>query len=252
MIRKKCLVIPKPNAKAKIRLICLPYAGGSARVFFPWLESLSKNIELVAVQMPGRSERMAHKAHTDMTAMAQELYEVMPDLFDKPFCLFGHSLGSKLAFELALMLQSRNTNLPEHIFLSGSRPPHLPDKEEKIHDLPYEEFWKEVEALNGTPKIVFENEEMMQCLTPLLRADFKVAETYQFKNGPMISSNVSILGGRKDADVPEIDIRRWGELFNGNAQVRMFDGGHFFIEENQDEVVTYINRVVNDNVPMKA
>jgi surfactin synthase thioesterase subunit len=245
MLRRKCFVIPKPNRQAAMRLFCFPYAGGNANAFFSWTNKLPDNIELVVFQMPGRVERSSEPLHQEMASVISELYEALPLLSDKPFCFFGHSLGSKVVIELSAHLQVLGGRMPSHIFVSGSLAPHLKNHSKMLYNLPKQEFINELSELNGTPKEILENVEFMSYLEPMLRADFKLAETYQYKRRIIINSDVTILGGINDIDIPKCKQNRWSELFKGNAEHFMFNGGHFFIDEAQEDVLACVNRVLN-------
>jgi len=101
-----------------------------------------------------------------------------PQVIDRPYLLFGHSLGSRIAFELALRCRQLGLPSPVSFIASGSRAPHLRTHENPIYDLPEAEFVAKLRDLKGTPEEVLRNEELIQLLTPLLRADFRIADLY--------------------------------------------------------------------------
>lgn len=47
----------KSSPQARLRLFCLPYAGGSALMFRTWPNALPADVEVCPVQLPGRSTR---------------------------------------------------------------------------------------------------------------------------------------------------------------------------------------------------
>lgn len=91
----------RPVADAAARLICIPHAGGTAAAFAGWVNAIPANVELVAVQPPGRAERMSEPAHVSMAPLVEEIFRALQPFLELPFVLFGHSLGSWVAFELA-------------------------------------------------------------------------------------------------------------------------------------------------------
>src|SRR5215471_749362 len=126
---------PQPKLAPAARLICLPYAGGSAATYVPWAKSLPPRVELIALQPPGRGSRMAESPHARMEALVAELMRAFPMLTDRPYVLFGHSLGSRVAFEVTLQCQLEGITLPVRLVASGSRAPYLAKSEPVIHDL---------------------------------------------------------------------------------------------------------------------
>jgi medium-chain acyl-[acyl-carrier-protein] hydrolase len=225
-----------PHASAKpqaaLRLFCFPYAGGSAAIYRPWAASLPPAIELCAVQLPGRGERLDEPSYTDLRALVGDAEAALLPYLDKPFALFGHSMGAMIAFELARRLRDRGLN-PVHLFLSARRAPQLEVEEEITYNLPEPEFIDEVRRLNGTPQEVLEHPELMQMVLPLLRADFEVVETYRYEPGAPLDCPVTVFGGLQDSDVPRPQLDAWREHTTAAFSVRMLPGDHFFLHKTQ-------------------
>ena len=141
MTESKWFVRPNKTSDCEMRMFCFPYAGGSAATFIPWVKQLPSWLELVAVQPPGRSSRMFEEPYQEMQLLIDDLILAFKQLIDKPFMFFGHSLGSRVAFELSKRLQSEGLPLPQHFIASGSRAPFIPCREKPIFDLPEEQFY---------------------------------------------------------------------------------------------------------------
>jgi medium-chain acyl-[acyl-carrier-protein] hydrolase len=208
----------------------LPYAGGGASAYHLWLSALPSFVELCPIQLPGRENRFKDTLFTHwvplVRAVAQSLY---PHL-DKPFAFFGHSLGAMLAFELARLLRREHGPEPLHLFVSGHSAPHIPNTELPISTLPYEKFIREVQRYEGMPPEVLESEELMRYVIPILRADFSVCESYMYTEEPPLGSSITAYGGLRDDKVPRADIEAWREQTSSNFELRMFPGGHFFLQ----------------------
>src|SRR5438445_1270817 len=104
---KNWLRIVRPNPEAALRLFCFPWAGGTSSAFSRWGEELSPRIEVCAVQLPGREDRLRERPCTDLTSAAEELTPLLERSLDRPFASFGHSLAAPLAFEVARLLRAR-------------------------------------------------------------------------------------------------------------------------------------------------
>ena len=184
MSTSRWIVVPKPNARAGLRLFCFPYAGGGASIFTAWPEWLPITIEVIAVQLPGRGRRISEEPYTSLSDLVGELVQVLLPSLEKPFAFFGHSMGALLAFESARVLRSMDGPTPAHLTVSGAGAPQVPDPDPPIHDLPDREFLKEIKQLNGTPIELFDSKEMVEIMLPTLRADFAVIEDYVYTPQP--------------------------------------------------------------------
>lgn len=241
MTKSSSFSISHPITKPTLRLFCLPYAGGSASIYFAWAKALPANVELVALQPPGRANRISEAPHTRMEALVEELYTAVAPLLDVPYVVFGHSLGSRVGFELVRMARRRGRRLPEHFIASGSPAPDLPAHSRNIHDLPKERFIQELRELNGTPEVVLANEEFVELLLPLLRADFKLSETYAFAPEPPLDCTLSIFSGEYDKEIGPEQLAAWRPHFTRTSEITMFPGDHFFVDKLRQSVLSQVN-----------
>src|SRR6185437_8848497 len=173
----------RPNARARLRLFCFPYAGGGPAIYRLWPQNLPTDVEICVAQLPGRGTRMREQPFTNLDALVQAATEAIKPLLDKPFALFGHSMGAMISFELARRLREQGQPQPSYLFISGRRAPQLPNDDPLSYNLPDTELRQELLRLNGTPKEVLEHPELMELMLPLLRADFSVVETYEYRPG---------------------------------------------------------------------
>jgi medium-chain acyl-[acyl-carrier-protein] hydrolase len=93
--------IRSPNPAARMRLFCFPYAGAGAGAYREWPMLLPRDIEVVAVQLPGREWRIQESPLADMRLLAQDALRSISPYLDKPFAFLGISMGGTLIFELA-------------------------------------------------------------------------------------------------------------------------------------------------------
>jgi medium-chain acyl-[acyl-carrier-protein] hydrolase len=236
------VVLPRPNPAARLRLLCFPYAGGGASIFAAWPRLLPPEVEVVAVQLPGRENRIGEKPISDLRELTAQFGQVLGPFMDRPFAFFGHSNGGLMAFELARLLRREGRTAPQHLVVSGRPAPQVELEGPKLHDLPEDEFHDMLRRFNGTPEEVLQNAEIMQLITPMLRADFSLGETYEFTPEAPLSIPLSAYGGVTDGEVPTWQVEAWREQAAGEFRVKMFSGGHFFINENRDEVLAELSR----------
>lgn len=227
-----------------LRLFCFHYAGGNANIFRSWYKNLPQQIEVLPVELPGHGTRLREGLFNDLPSLVEEIGKAIVTSLDKPFAFFGHSMGALISFELARFLRRHRLRLPEHLFVSAHIAPHLQGKHEPIHNLPDDEFIRELRSLNGTSDEVLRNRELMALLQPVLRADFKVCETYQFRKQPPLNIPITAFGGMEDNDVTETELKAWQEHTTSDFKLQMLPGDHFFIHSQQAEILKIVSQEI--------
>ena len=239
---ERWLAYREANPRARLRMFCFPYAGGGASAYRGWGASLPQEIEVCPVQLPGREGRLREQPFTRPEELIQAVADALTPWFDLPFVFFGHSMGAMIGFELSRELRRRGRTLPLHLFVSGRRAPQLPTRDEPIHDLPEPEFIERLRELNGTPEEVLQHAELMKLLTPLLRADFAVNETYNYTEEEPLDPGISAFGGLADSDVKREDVEAWSIQTRGRFRMRMMPGDHFFLHPQKDLIIESVAR----------
>lgn len=241
------IITPKPVHNAKVKLICLPFAGGSSANFRDWPSLLPASVELSAIEIPGRGGRLSEPLMKRIAPLAGAIASAMHPFLDRPFALFGHSMGALTGYELSHLLRSRYQLNPVHLFLSGRGAPQLPPKEKPIHGLSKEEFVQEIKRYNGTPREVLEHEELMDIMIPILRADFEVCETYNYRAKPQLDCPISVYSGLQDPGTNRKNLNSWQEHTRGPFNVRMFPGDHFYLLNAQTDLIHALARDLNNH-----
>jgi len=243
------LLIPQPNPQASLRLFCFPYAGGGAVIFHKWPSFLPTEVEVCAIELPGRGTRIREAPLTQMTTLVQAVAQVLvPDL-DIPFAFYGHSMGAVISFELARQLRREHGLKPVHLFVSGHRAPQIPDTDPPTYNLPEPEFIEELQRLNGTPVEVLENPELRRLIIPILRADLSVCQTYVYEADAPLATPMSAFGGLQDEDVTRDLIDAWRYQTTAPFSLRMLPGGHFFIQTAQPLLLEILSQDLIEILP---
>ncbi|WP_139491421.1 thioesterase II family protein [Brevibacillus dissolubilis] len=230
-----------------VKLFCVPYSGGSATLYLRWKEFLNDSVELHPLELRGRGKRFIEPLYESMSEAVSDLYEnIKPHLNGSPYVLFGHSLGGILVYELAQLIRQKGDNMPLMLIPSGRRPPsQLSGK--KRHLLSDEEFKQELFSMGGTPKEILEHAELLELFLPILRADFKLADTYVHdKSQPKLDTDVVVLNGTEDDLVNAELLPEWSEYALGKMSIHHFEGGHFFLHDHAESICQLIQQLVAD------
>ncbi|MGH2480977.1 MAG: thioesterase II family protein, partial [Ktedonobacteraceae bacterium] len=215
--------------RRRLRLFCFPYAGGGSSAYFPWVSEIAPEIEVCPVQLPGREERIRETPFTHMEELVETVASALEPYLDQPFAFYGHSLGGLVGFELARYLRRRGWPEPGQLFVSGCSAPQVPPTDEPLGHLPDAEFLQALRRFNGTSETVLQNADLMQVLLPLLRADFRLYETYTYASEEPFSFPIAAYGGLDDARARREGIEVWKVQTNQQFFFRMYTGDHFFI-----------------------
>ena len=194
------------------------------------------------MQFPGRGERMLETPYTKVSPLVEAMAIAMRDYLDKPFAFFGHSLGAVVGYELARHLQKEYGLQPRQLFVSGRRAPHVPNHEPPTYDLPQDEFIEELRRLNGTPKEVLEQPELLHMILPLLRADFEMVQTYSYMEGPPLTCPIMGFAGMQDEEVDVEDVNAWQAHTSASFRLQKLPGGHFFLHTAQSLLLQILSQ----------
>jgi medium-chain acyl-[acyl-carrier-protein] hydrolase len=227
---------------AQARLYCFPFAGGSAFAYRPWAHITPPGVELVAYQLPGRAERLGEAAPTDIHSFIPGIAAaVANDIDDRPYGLFGHSMGATYAYEVALELRRLGVTPPRLLALSGRRAPQRRlERDQSYSDLPNSVFLEKIQGLGGTPVQLLENPDLLELILPTLRADFTADEAYQAPQVAQLDCPFLMFGGAGDLLTPVPDLRAWQELSAAQASMHVYPGGHFFLWNHASEMLRLI------------
>jgi medium-chain acyl-[acyl-carrier-protein] hydrolase len=225
-------------------LVCLHHAGGTAAAFRPWVRYLAPDTELLAVQLPGRSERFQEPAIDRMRPVVDGVLEHVAPLLDRPFALFGISMGARVGLATAQALQQAGLRNPELLIVSSSPAPMLrtPVPGWNQSDA---ELAAYLVGTGGVPPEVAAVREVMELMLPTVRADLTAVATWPYQAGRLLDCPIAALAGRRDPYAAPSMMRGWATETSAEFSLTAFDGGHFFVEPNLRAVVSTINTLLS-------
>jgi len=236
---RQFVVVPHSRPEARLRLICFPFAGGGASAFYRWAQALPQHIEVCCVQLPGRENRVAETPYTRLADFVPELADALRPYTNLPYALFGHSMGALIAFEAARLLRRKHGTEPVLLIASSHRAPHLPPRESPLHNLPHDQLIDEMRRFDGTPEEVLQNRELMELLLPVVRADFAICETYEYREEDLLGCPVGAVGGVED-NVAEDELASWRSHTRGRFSLKLFPGGHFYFHRDPSRLLAWL------------
>lgn len=239
----KWIVPLTPTHLGQHKLFCFPYAGSGASVYRNWGKLLPKDIQGFAIQPPGRETRFSEDllvSMDDYATQAQQAIEPYSSS-DEKLILFGHSLGALAAYETAKRLQSAGTRV-DLLIVSGRQDPTRASIRPPISHLNNVEFIQQMATYNGTPSVILQNEELLELLLPMIRADFSMSERYA--RSPIttqLTCPVLAFGSTQDEWLSETAIDDWKNVSNGAFESHWFEGDHFYLNQYAKELIDFLS-----------
>ncbi|MFE0652993.1 thioesterase II family protein [Streptomyces sp. NPDC059534] len=208
-------------------MVCFHHAGGGAGQFRAWQDSLGADARLLAVQLPGRQTRWAEEPMTDIGAMVEALVPPLLARLDRPYVVFGHSMGGILGYELTRRLGEGYDRWPRRLIVSATPAPHLrrggPDPEGMDDD----QLVESLIASGVVPAWVREDPELREVLLRPLRGDYAAGRAYRHRPGPPLPCPTTVLGATGDTISTEL-LDGWRSYTAAGFTRRMYPGDHFY------------------------
>jgi medium-chain acyl-[acyl-carrier-protein] hydrolase len=216
----------------RLRLFCLPHAGGSSAAFSSWHTGLPVCVQVCSVILPGREKRHSEPLYTQIEPVADAIARELKPWLDMPYAVFGHSMGALLAFEWMRRAQHERCTMPAWLFLSGRRAPDVEGDTSLLHSLPDDEFLKELKRrYEGMSEEILRTPELVEFYRPILRADISVVESYRFQEDGPLDCPITVFAGMNDASTTMDQMFAWKRQTRRRFAVQLLPGGHFYPKE---------------------
>ena len=220
--------------EGKLRLFCFPHAGGGSATFHGWAQRLPASVAVCPVRLPGRESRLSEAPFLRMPHLVEALVEAIRPYTAQPFSFFGHSMGAGVAFELARALRRLDLPAPRrHLRLRRTRAPQFRRNWSPPPDPSDSALLDELRRLEGVPPEVLDNPEVLRVVLPSLRADAALYRNYVYEAEPPLSCSLHVYGGTDDPNITREHLQGWNEQTTAACTLRLFPGGHFFLQTAQ-------------------
>lgn len=226
----------------RARVFCFPHAGGGASAFLGWARSLPSDVRVHGVQLPGRENRLDETAFEAIEPLVAALMEVLAPRLDRPYALFGYSVGGLLAFEVGRRLAEAGAPRPLHLFVAASTPPHAVPALDRLADLDDVALFREVHGrYGGVPDTFLEDPELRDVFVRPLRADLRVLESYRGDEGEPVPWPITAFGGTRDHQLTPAQLMEWRRYTTGPFASHLVPGGHFFLRESGPVLLDHLS-----------
>ena len=228
---------PGTDTAEGLRLFWFPHAGGGAG----WLAGTRvqafrlPHATICPVRLPGREARIAEAPFERMEPLVAALANAIQPYLAQPFAFFGHSMGAAVAFELARLLRRRSQPLPKLLVASGARAPQFRRNYTPPPAPGDEQFLAELQRLQGIPDELIDDPALMRAILPALRADAALYRKYAYTEDAPLDCAIRPYGGAEDRNVGREHLEAWAEQTTASFEVRLFPGGHFYMQSSQAE-----------------
>lgn len=235
-----------------MNLYAIPYAGGHSLVYRNLSEALSPQVSLQPLELPGRGKRAKDDLKHDIHDITEDLFQsIRKDVINNNrYAIFGHSMGSLLAYLLTVRIANEGLPMPSHLFCSGHSAPSIP-KIDMVKDAPKysassEVFWAYIDSLGALPPELKEHQELMNYFEPIIRADIQALEKYEYQElKEALPVPIHVLYGVEDSETPVYGLFPWQNESTHMVNFLPNEGGHFGLFNNLDKVSAYIKQTMS-------
>lgn len=238
--------VPRPDAA--MRLICIPHGGGGPQSYKAWAEQLPDTIEVLALSFPGRGSRHSEAAICSMPQLTDDITEALKPYLNKPYALFGHSVGALIAYEVSARIQASELMQPMRLIVSAHDVPERSFSEQPMYRLSDSVLLDTIAELGLVPDDALQNTELVQFILPALRADFELSETYTYQPRAPLSLPITVTLGANDPLLDENTMQHWKRYTDAAFTLRNYSGDHFYTLSQQEQLLTDIATELNDTL----
>lgn len=238
----------QPNCRRS--LLCIPSAGLGVAPFFPWAEAFLGFANVWGARLPGREKRILEEPLTTIETMAAALAESASEVAAADeLIMFGHCSGALIAYELAHLIASSREPGSLILIVSSQLIPTV-DRHSNhlsVANMSTPELIEYLRDIGGTPEDILHDEDLMELVEPVIRADVTAVENYRHPaHRPTLSIPLLAVGGRNDIVVDDSELRKWSIFSSGPFRVHQFDGDHFYATQRIDQVTGFLKTLYSD------
>jgi mycobactin phenyloxazoline synthetase len=221
-------------------IVLFPHAGSAAAAYRRVATAFAAHgPNVFVVQYPQHAGRLSDPAAPTVAALAADLFAAGPWENVAPVALFGHCMGSLVAFEFARLAAHHGVDISRLWVSGGAAPSAMAD----LLPLPTadDEILADLTQLGGTDPRLLEDPEFVELLVPAIRADYQALNRYTSAPGDAVDVDIAVIGADRDDRVTIDALKQWEAHTGRRFDLHLINGGHFFLFENLDEVTRIVS-----------
>ena len=237
-----CLNLLKYSKQAKLNLVCIPYGGGVSTIYNSLANQMSDDYNVYAVNLCGHSY-VNQDDLVDIDKMSMIIATDINKYITGDVVLYGHCVGSALAFEVDKKLDYIGVNVV-NLFVGGTSP-YYANYFKRIfarrmasyyysNDERTEKFIKKIGGVVGNL-----DREQKKRVYSWFRHDGRNALNYfeHLRKEKYMVKNLMVILGEDDPLTSDIhDVHNWEHHAKSIKYAKIASAGHYFIESNSKEV----------------
>lgn len=233
-------------------IFCLPYAGGAASAYGDFKKiGRQMGFNIVPIELSGHASRIKDGNYNTFDDAVDDCYEIirtyLNNNLNNNYAIFGHSMGSWLAYEIAnKLIESDSVKNPDKLFFSAN---HIPQSnlKEKASNMPDDMFWEYIYKQGGLEEELYNTKEFKEYFLPIIRHDYKLLENYSGNKVKKRYFDVDmyVLSGTQD-NVSESQLNLWKQFAKKKFEIKWFEGDHFYFKDNPEKVMEYVFKKINE------
>jgi len=204
-------------------------------------------VQLCLVELPGRSWRFLEAFAHSVSDLADELAGELRDHATVPCAIYGHSMGSLLAHEIAVRLEAFPGTQLRKVLVSGSpAPTRRQAASPPVSRYSDAELMGLLTDMGGTVADVLADADLMRMILPRVRADYALCENYRAAEAGTMRAPITAIYGDQDRHAGQAEMVFWGECSRGDFSLHGLPGGHFFILEQEKALLALLAAELED------
>lgn len=206
-------------------MLCFPHAGGTAAALRPLVAALAPWARVRLVELPGHGTRGDEPVHDEMASLVPVLVGELAAAAAPGYIAFGHSFGALVAHQVALALRPL-VGEPLALVVTGRDAPWCAPTWPPLHGLPAAVLAQRLVELGGLPDVLASDPDLLDLFLPALRADLRIAETWQASPTQVLACDVHVVSGHGDVLTTPSGLSAWAAATTGSCHVTQVPGGH--------------------------
>lgn len=231
-----------PGTQNSTATLVFPHAGGAALAYRGFGTALAAaGSDTYVMQYPQRGDRLSHPAAPTVGDLARDLFDAADWAGLGSIRLFGHCMGAVVAFEFARIAERAGVSI-DALWVSASEAPSTVATAPAL-PMAQSEILAEMVDLGGTDPALLADDDFVELLLTAVRADYAAFNRYACDAEVTIAADIYALGGESDHRISEDMLRRWEAHTTGAFTCSMFDGGHFYLNSQLEDVAELVNEL---------